>query len=442
MIRKAWILLISIGLFLHIQAQEIKSITLEDAIKIALNQNRSLQLASYDRLIAHKSKWETVTNYLPKVNFEASWLDNLQLNTVLLPGIMFGQPGKYIPVQFGVEYQTSWAIKAQQVILSAPLIVGIQMSEQSRKLSEIGYLKTENEVIASVKTFYTSALVLKKSLSILSNNINNLESIKEKTKAMYNLGMLQSTDVDQMDITITNLQNAKHSLKRNYQLTLNLLRFNLGLDTAQAIELTTNLEDLINEQQILQLLTNTFAIETNTDYQLLKTQEHMAKLAVDKEKADVLPTIASFYNYTKTGQGNEMNNLSWFPSKVLGLSLSFPIFGGTQNYTQYTKARIQYEKAKYQTETIAEQLLIQEKQLRYTLKNAYDNYLLQKKNIEVAKRVYTNIENKYLQGVSSSLDVTQANTNYLNAENNFITASLELINAKTNLEKLMNIKNK
>jgi outer membrane protein TolC len=161
---------------------------------------------------------------------------------------------------------------------------------------------------------------------------------------------------------------------------------------------------------------------------------------IDKEKADVLPTIAGFYNYTKTGQGNELNSLEWFPSKVVGLSLSIPIFAGTQNYTQYTKARIQYEKAKYNSETIAEQLLIQEKQLRYNLKTAFDNYLTQKKNIDVAKRVYQNIENKYLQGVSSSLDLTQANSNYLNAENNFISASMELINAKTNFEKLLNLK--
>ncbi len=439
MMRKVLLIILLLGSFLS-KSQEVKMLSFDEAVSLAITENRTLQLADLERKIAKKTKWETVTNYLPKVNFEMSWLDNLQLNTVLLPGIMFGQPGRYIPVQFGVEYQTSWAVKAQQVIWSAPLIIGIQLAEQSKKMSELGYLKTENDVIASVKTFYTSAVVLKKSLGVIESNIKNLETIREKTKAMYNLGMVQATDIDQMDITISNLQNAKHSLERNYQLTLNLLRFNLGMDTAQTIELTTNLEELIKEQQILQLLANNFMVENNTDYQILKTQEQMAKLAVDKEKADVLPTIAGFYNYTKTGQGNQMNDLSWFPSKLLGLSLSIPIFAGTQNYTQYTKARLQYEKAKYQTETVAEQLLIQEKQLRFTLKNAYENYLLQKKNIDVAKRVYTNIENKYLQGVSSSLDLTQANSNYLNAENNFITASMELINAKTNLEKLMNLK--
>jgi outer membrane protein TolC len=196
----------------NVKAQEGKSLTIQEAISLALNENRSIQLANFDRQIAKKTKWETATNYLPKVNFEASLLDNLQLNTVLLPGIIFGQPGQYIPVQFGVEYQTSWAIKAQQVLLSAPLIVGIKMAEESKKLSELGYLKTETEVVASVKTFYTSALVLQHSKSIIESNIKNLENIYDKTKTMYNLGMVQSTDVDQLEITITNLKNTKHNL--------------------------------------------------------------------------------------------------------------------------------------------------------------------------------------------------------------------------------------
>ncbi len=124
----------------------------------------------------------------------------------------------------------------------------------------------------------------------------------------------------------------------------------------------------------------------------------------------------------------------------MGLSLNIPIFAGSQNYSQYAKARIQHEKAKLASETVAEQLIIQEKQLRYNLKNALDNYYAQKQNVEVAKRVYSNIESKYLQGTVSSLDLTQANSNYLNAENNFITASMELITSKNNMEKLLNIK--
>lgn len=87
---------------------------------------------------------------------------------------------------------------------------------------------------------------------------------------------------------------------------------------------------------------------------------------------------------------------------------------------------------------VTEQLKMQENQQKYTLSNAYDNYIAQKKNIELSKRIYDNIENRYLQGVSSSLDLTQANSNYLTAQNNYLAAILELLQAKYELEKIYN----
>ena len=116
-------------------------LSLEQAINIALQQNKSMQTASMDTIIAKRSRWETISNYLPKATGSVNWSDNLELATVLLPGVMIGQPGEYIPVQFGMEYQMSWAIQAQQVIFSAPLIVGIQLSNVSKDMMTKTYQK-------------------------------------------------------------------------------------------------------------------------------------------------------------------------------------------------------------------------------------------------------------------------------------------------------------
>jgi outer membrane protein TolC len=81
---------------------------------------------------------------------------------------------------------------------------------------------------------------------------------------------------------------------------------------------------------------------------------------------------------------------------------------------------------------------MQEKQLQFELKNAYENYKTQKESVDVAKRVYNNIYNKYSQGMISSLDLTQANMNYLQAQNNYISSVMELLSSKTALDKLYN----
>jgi outer membrane protein TolC len=87
---------------------------------------------------------------------------------------------------------------------------------------------------------------------------------------------------------------------------------------------------------------------------------------------------------------------------------------------------------------VADQLLIQEKQLRYNLINANLQYKSQKDNVEVSKRVYLSMENKYRQGMASSLELTQANGQYLQAENNYVSAIMNLLQTRLALDKLLN----
>jgi outer membrane protein TolC len=87
---------------------------------------------------------------------------------------------------------------------------------------------------------------------------------------------------------------------------------------------------------------------------------------------------------------------------------------------------------------VTDQLLLQEKQLRYNLVNANLQYKSQKDNVDVSNRVYVSTQNKFKQGVASSLELTQANTIYLQAENNYVTSLLNLLQTKLALDKLLN----
>ncbi|MCX7955316.1 MAG: TolC family protein [Bacteroidales bacterium] len=435
-LRKIIVLLIFLAIHGFLPSQENLTLSIEQAREYALKNNKALRNSKNDILIAKKSIYEVISSYLPKVSYEYSFLDNLQLSTVLLPGIFFGKPNEYFPVRFGQEYQISWSIKTQQLILSVPLIIGIQLSSLSKQLAETGYLKTSAEIINSINILYSSIIVLDKIINTVDTNINNLIKLKNKSETLYNVGIIQATDVDQIKLNILNLQNIRNNLTRSKELSYNLLKLQLGVDTNATITLTTNLDQLINETEILNYLVEPLNLNSNYDFQLVKKQEEISKANLHKELSDALPTVVAFYNYSKTGHGNEIDQLRWFPAKVIGFSISFPIFTGLQNNIQISKAKVQYEKSKLNSQIAEDQLKLQEKQLKYNLSNAYDNYIAQKQSVELSQKIYKNIENKYLQGLSSSLDLTQAHTNYLNAQNNYYNAVLELLKSKYNLEKL------
>jgi outer membrane protein TolC len=217
-----------------------------------------------------------------------------------------------------------------------------------------------------------------------------------------------------------------------------MLRFQLGVPAETRITLTETLENLTDQVNVDALLSQEFDHTQNINFKMIEGQEQISSLMLKTQKASVLPTLAGFYNYGTNGMGDKVSELRWFQNSMAGLQLSLPIIASGQRYAKIKKAQINLEKAKTTKEMVADQLLIQEKQLRYNLVNANLQYKSQKENVEVSKRVYASMENKYRQGMASSLDLTQANALYLSAENNYVSALMNLLQTKLALDKLLN----
>jgi outer membrane protein TolC len=226
-------------------------------------------------------------------------------------------------------------------------------------------------------------------------------------------------------------------MERTLELNYNMLRFQLGVSAETKLTLTESLGSIVASTDVASVLATEFNVSNNINYKLLEGQEQMSELTLKMQKASTLPTLSTFYSYSKSGMGDKLNDLQWFPNSMLGFQLSVPIFASGERYTKIKKAQVNLEKARTGKEMLSEQLLLQERQLRYNLVNAREQFNLQKSNIEVSKRIYASVENKYRQGMASSLEVTQANSNYLQAENNYISALMTLLQSKLALDKLL-----
>lgn len=432
-------LLILSGGFVHSQVAdgELK-LSLKEAQDYAIKNNKAVISSRMDVAASRAAFWETVSTGLPQVTASGSFNDNLKLMTTLLPGEFFGQPGELIPVTFGSKFNSGATIQASLVLFNAPYYLGIQTGKLAQKLSQENLARSELDTRESVASAYYLILVSEKSLEILDENLANLHETLKSTRAMYAAGMAESTDVDQMESNVSMVENSRSSLQRTIELNYNLLRFQLGVTSVTPIVLTETLESLTADINVEALLSQEFDHTQNITYQLMAGQEQMSALALKTQKATVLPTLAGFYNYGTNGMGDKINELRWFPNSMTGLQISIPIFGSGQRYSRIRKAKINFEKARNNTEMVKDQLLLQEKQLRYNLVNANMQYKSQKDNIEVAKRVYESMKNKYKHGMASSLDLTQSNSLYLDAENNYISALMNLLRTKLALDKLLN----
>jgi len=436
----AVLLLTFSGAVVSAQQENVElKLSLKEAQEYAITSNKMVLTAKSDVLASRAAIWETISSALPQVNASGSFTDNLKLMTTLLPGEFFGQPaGTKIPVTFGSQFNSSASVQASMLIFNAPLYIGIETSKLAQKLSEENLSKTELDTKESVASAYFLILVTEKSLELLDQNIANLNETLKSTRSMYSAGMAEATDVDQMVSNVNMVENSRSSLLRSIELNYNMLRFQLGVSAGTAITLTETLESLTDNIDVEALLSQQFDHTRNIDYKLVAGQELMSSLMLKSQKASVLPTLSGFYNYGTNGMGDKLSELQWFDNSMAGLQLSVPILAGGQRFAQIRRAQLNLEKARTTKDMVTDQLLLQEKQLRFNLVNANLQYQSQRENVEVSRRVYESMENKYRQGVASSLELTQANSNFLQAENNYITALMELLQTRVALDKLLN----
>ena len=244
------ILFISGFFILNGQAQNAPlsmSLSLKEAQDYAVENNLGVQSAKYDVEASRMAIWEIISSMLPSIDASGTFNDNLKLATTLLPAIMFdptADPDEKFPVSFGSQFNSSGSIQASMVLFNAPLIIGLETAKMAKSLNEHNLAKSELDIKESVTSTYYLILISEKSLEILEGNISNLNEMLNSTKAMYQTGMAEATDVDQMSTSIVAVENSKTSLLTSIELNYNFLRFQLGVGPDVEINLSQDLESI------------------------------------------------------------------------------------------------------------------------------------------------------------------------------------------------------
>jgi outer membrane protein TolC len=394
--------------------------------------------AKLDAKASKAMLWETISMGLPQISSSAGITDNLKQMVFLIPDFFGGHPENKIPITMGSQYNASVGLQASMLLFNAPYYIGIETAKLAGKIAETNVKNTELDIREAVTSAYYLILISEESLMILDSNLVNLQETLKSTRAMYSAGMAEATDVDQMASNVTMVENSRSSLERTIELNYNLLRFQLGVESDTRIILNETLEDLTKQINVETLLSQEFSYIDNLNYKLIDGQEQLSILNLKTQKAQVLPSLAGVVTTTKTGMGDKMSEMNWYNSSLVGLQLSVPIIASGQRFINIKRAQIDLEKARNTKDMISDQLKLEEKQLRYNLVNANLQYKSQKDNVEVSKRVYTSMENKFRQGMASSLELTQANSIYLQAENNYVSALMNLLQTKLAFDRLLN----
>ena len=424
---------------LSTSAQEVYHMTLEQAVEYAMKHNYDIQSAEKDIETARKKITETTAIGLPQINGLISYNDNMMLPVMIIPD--FSDPSKTMELKFGTKYDAAAAASVSQLIFSGEYIVGLQAAKKYLEQTNTSYFKNKVEVKKLVSDSYYAALSAEEGIAIVDSTLKITRKLAKETRIIYEAGLAEDIDVDQLDLLVSDLEASSIYLKNQLIIANAFLNFYLGVNDNDSIVLTDNMEILINNRHKSKIITDPFNVNQNVDYVSLVKQKELGWLQVKLSKSSYLPQLSANLNYQTQAQREEwdffQSGKPWYQSSVFSVSMAIPIFSSGQRWAQVKQAQLDYEKIDIAQKKLNTQLQLQYKSAKNEYVNAYLVYQNKTKNRKTAEKIYLKTTNKYTEGMATSLDLLNTHNQFLEAENQYINSALTLLQKGEELEKLL-----
>ncbi len=437
--------------FASFSQESAQSFTLQEAIDYALENNRTSKIAALDIEAAEKQKWETTTIGLPQINASIDYNNWLKQQVSLLPASILSDAARadlglgindQFPATFGTKQTMNGTVTLEQLIFDGSYLVGLQSAKVFLEISKNAKEKTNLEVRKAVINAYGNVLLAEESVKILERNIEVLKKNLNETSKIYENGLGDEESVEQLQITLSGVESNLNNTSRLRTLAYQMLNITLGADLNANTLLADNLESLTAQNIVLGLLNSEENVENTIDYRISQNDKKSKELLLKLEKSKALPTLRGFVNAGYSGNNNNFdflkNNQKWFGSSLLGVSMNIPIFSSGQRSASTQRAKINLEKAKETLTETEQKIKLQMASAKSDYQFAIEDYQNKKQNLNLAERIEKKNQTKFFEGIATSFELRQAQTQLYSSQQEFLQAMLDVINKKAELETVLN----
>ena len=335
------------------------NLSLAQAQDYAVETNRSLRNASLAVQKAYAQRWQTIASMLPSADL--SWGYTSMMGYKMNFG---GMP---------IEMPDNGTLGVTAAVgINGQAIVGALLNNVAIDMQKLNLQQSEDNLRANVKTSYASVLVLQNVVTLLESSLANIERMAEMTQRSVEVGAAEQTTADLILVRVNTLKNNINANLRSTQLALNALKVLLDVPAETELVLTSTLEDFLSAEAVLALLGNDFILENNLNYQLLEKNVELAKKNVHMAGWAYGPTVALAYQYSKKDYFGEKEGFNMTPPNAVSLNISMPLWSSGKRAAGVVEKKIALEEARNTFAETANNLGIQNEQLRYNLQNGYE----------------------------------------------------------------------
>lgn len=417
--------------------------SLDEAIDYAHANNKMALDSQSDIRMAELQKWETTATGLPQINADISYNNWIEQQISLIPAEFFGgMPGDFIEVAFGTQQTVNGTLTLKQKLFDGSYLVALQASKVYLEISKNAKEKTLSELRKVVTNAYGSILLAEENILILDANIEVLEKNIEELQKVYENGLTEVENIEQLQLTSAGLVSARNYNAVLKNLAYEMFNLTLGLNIDTPVNLTDRMEDLVVKVLLYPTETSNGNLENNIDFKIALNNMRSNALLFKLEKSKALPTINAFINGGYAGNSNRFNFLDrtqkWFGASLFGVNMSIPMFSSLGRSAATQKAKIALEKSERTLANTRQELEIKIKRAQNELAFAQQDLENKKQAQNLAKRIEEKNQIKFFEGLASSFELSQAQTQLYTAQKQYMEAMLSVLNKHIALDVLLN----
>ena len=407
-------------------ASDTMMLSVDDCVKIALNENPTIKIADMEITRVDYSKKETIGQLFPNISFSAAYSRTLAKQTMYM-----NNGGQTMAIKMGRDNTHNAGFSASMPLVSVALWKSIKLSD-NQILQNIEASRTSRiSLINQVKNAYYALLLAYDSHAVLVENHATAKVNADIYEKKFKNGTASEFDVLRSSVAVKNIEpsiiEAENSI-RSLELQLKVL---MGMDVNHNIKPNTSLSEF-KDTMYADVMTMGNDLSMNADLRKLDLQTDYLKKALDVQKASWLPTLSATigYNWYSMSDGSPFKNFTWSPNSSVGLSLSWTLFNGGQRYYKQKQAELSYKEMAWQRDNLSRTLEMQRQiQLDNIQKNvkqietctasveqAVKANQIQEKSFKIGASTYLDLRDSEDALMSSKLAYYQAIYNYLVAK--------------------------
>jgi len=342
-----------------VSAQAQLALSLDECIRIALNENPTIKVKEMEITRVDYSHKEALGQLYPSVNLAGQYTRNLSLQTMYMD-----TDAGTMAIKMGSDNTHSGGFSASIPLVVPQLWKSIKLSENQILQNVEAARANKLSLVNQIEKAYYALLLAQDSKRVIEENHATAQLNADIFKKKYDLGAASEYDVLRANVAVTNLEpsileaeNAIIALK----LQLKLL---MGMDVRNDFEASQQLDDFRGEMYE-RVLSNTLGADTtlanNTSLKSLDLQTDYLKKALDVQKMAWYPTLTGSASlmWHSMSNGSPVSGFRWSRASSVGLTLAFPIFQGGQRYYKQKQAEIAVEEMKWQRENLERGLQVQ-----------------------------------------------------------------------------------